>query len=202
LIRGCFHYLRLRRLRIVIGFDSPDFSKKDFLDIYGVKFVEYENKPFDFDEDEDLGWEVTFNHENHLTFRLLKNGAKGSKHCYRVERNRKGKADTAFRLASPYIPVRPDSHYILSFEERHNYDFTKVTKGYCRILWYDAKRNLVGESEIGSLLKPHPGWYPWIKPLFRSPKEARLARVEFGNDWPDFKYGDFWEVDDVWLSRQ
>ena len=88
----------------------------------------------------------------------------------------------------------------------HNYDFTKATKGYCQILWYDARRNLIGKSEMGSLLGPHPDWFPWMKPFFRSIHRLRrfrgLARVEFGNDWPDFKYGDFWEVDDVWLREQ
>ena len=67
-----------------------------------------------------------------------------------------------------------------------NYDFTKVTKGYCQILWYDTSRNLIGKSEMGSLLEPHLEWFPWMKPFFRSPRDARLARVEFGNDWPDF----------------
>ena len=57
-----------------------------------------------------------------------------------LKRNKSEKVDTAFRLASPYIPVKPDITYTLSFEERHNYDFSKVTKGYCKILWYDSKK--------------------------------------------------------------
>lgn len=187
------------KARIVLGFDWPDFSEKDFLEIYEVKFEEYENRPFDFEKDSDLRWEVTFNHGNYLTMGMSDKGANGSKRCYRVERNRTGKADTAFRLASPYVPVKPDSFHILSFEERHNYDFSRVTKGYCQILWYDAQRNIIGKTPIGSLGKPHLDWFPWMKAFLKSPKGARLARVEFGNDWPDFKYGEFWEVDDVWL---
>jgi len=74
-----------------------------------------------------------------------------------------------------------------------------VNKGYCQILWYDAQRNQIGKSDMGGLLGPHKKWFFWMKPFFKSPKGARLVRVEFGNDWPDFKYGDFWEVDDVWL---
>jgi len=76
-------------------------------------------------------------------------------------------------------------------------------KGYCQILWYDAKGNLLGKSDLGGLLGTHKKWYLWMKPFFKSihrfRRLHRLARVEFGNDWPDFKYGDFWEVDDVWL---
>ena len=185
--------------RIVLGMDWPDFSANDFLEIHEVRFEEYQNQRFDFEEEGDLGWEITFNHKNQLAMGTSDGGANGSKHCHRVERKQPGNADTAFRLASPYIPVKPDSYYILSFEERHNYDFTHVTEGYCQILWYDAERNLIGKSDMGGLLRPHLQWFFWMKPFFRSPKGARLARVEFGNDWPDFKYGDFWEVDEVWL---
>jgi len=42
---------------------------------------------------------------------------------------------------------------------------------------------------------------PFFKSIHRLRRLHRLARVEFGNDWPDFKYGDFWEVDDVWLRQ-
>jgi hypothetical protein len=187
------------KARIVLGFDWPDFSENDFLDIFEVKFEEYENRLFDFEEDGESGWEIKFNHQNHLVMGVCNNGANGSKHCYRVERNLTGKADTAFRLASPYIPVKPDSYHVFSFEERHNYDFSRVTKGYCQILWYDARRNLIGKSDMGSLQKPHLEWFLWMRPFFRSPKGARLARIEYGNDWPDFTYGDFWELDDVVL---
>lgn len=184
---------------IVLGVDWPDFSEKDFLDIFEVRFKEYQNRPFDFEEEGDFGWEITFNHQSHLVTGICEGGVDGSKYCYRVERNRTGNADTAFRLAFPYIPVKPDSFHVLSFEERHNYDFTHVTEGYCQVLWYDAERNLIGKSDMGSLLQPHLEWFLWMKPFFRSPKGARLARIEFGNDWPDFKCGDFWEVDNVWL---
>ncbi len=36
------------KARIVLGFDWPDFSENDFLEIYGVKFEGYENKPFGY----------------------------------------------------------------------------------------------------------------------------------------------------------
>jgi len=72
-----------------------------------------------------------------------------------------------------------------------------------QILWYDGRRNLIGKSDVGSLLGPHPDWFFWMKPFFRSIHRLRrfrgLVRVEFGNDRLDLKYGDFWEVDDVWL---
>ena len=200
--RGLKALSEAEKARIVVGFDTPDFSEKDFLYIYDVKFEEYENEPFDFEEDRDLGWETTVNYGNHLIMGISTGGVNRSKYCYRVERKTAGKADTAFKLASPYIPVEPDSYHILSFEERHNYDFTRVSNEYCQILWYNAMRNLIGKSNMGSLLKPHLDWFPWVKPYFKSPKGARLARVEIGNDWPDFKYGDFWEVDDVWLRPQ
>jgi len=200
--RGLLALPEAEKVRIAVGFDTPDFSEKDFLDIYEVKFEEYENRPFDFEDDRDSGWETTFNHKNHLVMGISKGGVNRSKYCYRVERKTAGKANTAFKLASPYIPIEPYSYHTLSFEARHNYDFSRVTKGYCQILWYDAKRNLIGKSNMGSLLKPHLEWFPWMKAFFKSPKSGSLARVEFGNDWPDFKYGDFWEVDDVLLRPQ
>jgi len=72
-----------------------------------------------------------------------------------------------------------------------------------RLNFFDDSPYLIEKSEKSSLLGPQSKCYFWMKPFFKSihrfRRLHRLARVEFGNDWPDFKYGDFWEVDDVWL---
>lgn len=190
------------KVRIEFGVDWPDFSTISSLELYGVSFTDYDNDPLNFEDLGDLGWQVKQNYGNHFSLSISSPGGKGSEKCYRVQRKTRGMADTSFRLLSSFIPVSHDRYLILSFKERHNYNFTRVSKGYCRILWFDIFRNPVGESVMGSLLEPHSVWFLWIKPFFRAPKAARMARIEFGNDWPDFRHGDFWEVDNIWLRKQ